>query len=498
MWETSDKFDWTLDDEKHYKEGLLNRLSTTNESIKEKFPWSNELQQEIKLLETTNPLSIEDALENNEEIFGKIRAAQKKNGDIFLYGKPTPKIMDIMIKLYHENIFRVLKGKYEKKDCSKMMCGIVELTNGEIYVTLSESPYDGGNDSEYPKKIMDFYSLLKNGGINVTYPENEANIRKKFPSLIPSNLFPQFGEGWHESKSNNYIYSPANLSTKGVDYGTVFKEMFIDNVDNKLNKIKLNKILTNCYYEVKLIHSLDYLNIRKSNLDMASQNKNPFVPFIRRFTPPNLKEPQPYIYCNNGSTCVESKLFSYIYDTLHLKFEDIAGFVSYWIGGDLPPNHIIGSYCYKSGDENPEENRKLEGMLDECIGFLNNPPLNINDLPTCNIYNDIITTQRDKYDPTTIHNIMKNVVQPIALACPGCLSNYYYYTQNKRDQPFNYNICYGNWKKKRSKTLPETSMEDMVSSGGRRKTKTHRRKSKTHRRKSKTHRKKTKTRRRFT
>lgn len=492
MWRTSNDIDWTLDQEKNYKKDLLNRLSTTRTSIKENFPWSEGLDKAIEELKTINPPTIIDDLINNDKIFDDIRQAQKKEGNIFLYGKPTPKVMDIMIKLYHENILRVLKGQYEYKKISKMMSGIIELDNGDIYVTLSESPYDGGNNSEYPKKIQDFYNLLINAGINVTYPEKEEQL-KMFPMLESSNLFPSVvTEKWHESISNNYIYSPANLTINRVNYGNVLNEMFIEYDIKKLTtKIKINKILSDCKYEVKLIHSLDYLNTRKLNLNRSSENKNPFVPFTR-IESLDPKYPQPYISCNNGSTCVESKLFSYIYDTLHLEFKNIAGFVSYWIGDNLPPNHIIDSYCYKS-DRNKKkkptddlvfENSKLEKMLDDSIRFLSDPQLN--DLPTCNIYKKIIDTQMEKYSPEMIHITMKNVVQPIALACPGCLSNYNYYTQNRRDQTFNYNICYGNWIKNRSTKLPPTSMEDMVSSGGGR-IKTHRRKLQ----KRKIHRKKT-------
>ena len=374
MWRNLNKIQWSAEEEKQYKEGLMNRISVAKDSI-ENFPWSAGLTQEIELLKTKGLTSIEEDLKNNNEIFDKIRLAQKKEGNIFLYGNSTTKIMDIMIKLYHENILRILKNKFDKKKVSKMMCGIIELDNGDVYVTISESPFDGGNNSEYPKKIKDLYNLLRNANIEVEYPEKEEE--KEFPKLETLNFFPDTYELWR-TDNKNFLYSPSNLRRGGVNYGNVLDEMFIDKETDR-SKIKINPILDNCNYKVKLIHSLDYLSIRKNNENMSSENKNPFVPFIRKEAP-DPQFPQPYISCNNGSTCVESKLFSYIYDQLHLKFENIIGFVSYWIGDDLPPNHIIESYCYRSNKNKKKnatddffefENEKLEEMLESCIRFSN-------------------------------------------------------------------------------------------------------------------------------
>lgn len=52
------------------------------------------------------------------------------------------------------------------------------------------------------------------------------------------------------------------------------------------------------------------------------------------------------ITCNNGSSCAESKFFAYFY-SIDKKWDNIKGFVSYWIGDKYPPNHIISAYNYE-------------------------------------------------------------------------------------------------------------------------------------------------------
>ena len=75
MWRNLNKIQWSAEEEKQYKEGLMNRISVAKDSI-ENFPWSAGLTQEIELLKTKGLTSIEEDLKNNNEIFDKIRLAQ--------------------------------------------------------------------------------------------------------------------------------------------------------------------------------------------------------------------------------------------------------------------------------------------------------------------------------------------------------------------------------------------------------------------------------------
>ena len=59
-----------------------------------------------------NRISLRNEKQNDDinRLFNTIRFLQKKNGNIFLYGKITKNIFKIILKIYHENIIRSLKS----------------------------------------------------------------------------------------------------------------------------------------------------------------------------------------------------------------------------------------------------------------------------------------------------------------------------------------------------------------------------------------------------
>ena len=334
-----------------------------------------------------DPNSFLNTLNEESDIFNRIRKSMKKIGDMFLFGKPTEKIMTLMLKIYHENLIRILirdtLNTYPKE--VKCMIGILELNNGDIYIAISEEPDE---DPAYAVKLKMLVSILKQTNVNVTMDEPGMRAR---PDTIFSWRGRESGSGYkakvitkNQLQNNNnvmFMENPLENDAGNTKY----------NYDNTLWEIQMN---------VNVINSEEYLAERKKG--------NSFVPFKKIAMDKKYKD-ETLFECNNGSTCSEAKLFSYMYNDLGLNFKDIKGFVAYWVGNDTPPKHIIANYCFSSIE--PAENERLEELTRSCLQYLS----------------ETMKSLYTKYGSKS-YNVIKNAINPLALACPGCVANYVPYT----------------------------------------------------------------------
>jgi hypothetical protein len=198
----------------------------------------------------------------------------------------------------------------------------------------------------------------------------------------------------------------------------------IENVQGISNIKMFNNIDMSKRINVKLINSEKYLKSRRNGFA--------FEPF-KKYKMIGDKEE---ISCNNGSTCTEAKLFAYLYN-INKKWSDIKGFVSYWVGNKIPPNHVIKSYTYdEEYNEDINEDSKLSRLISKN-GY-NNPynQLNQTTIHSLNYITDSALENANK----NYNSIMKSIFRPLALPCPGCFRNFDDYATNKR-KSFNFSEC---------------------------------------------------------
>ena len=317
--------------------------------------------------------------------FSTIIKLQKSGGNMFLFGKITPKIFKIVERIYHENLSRVVLDNA----APGFMLGILEDHNGNIYMAISEDPYE---DSKFIPKIKSLYQMLKNANINVQIEEDKVQ---------------EYVAG---SDTDNYR-SPEDPAYDGLDIDITNStlngkpiKMFVKN-DNDYEK--------NDLISVFLVNSEKYLAERKKGWAYPPVKKFKYDAEARNF----------YHECNNGSTCVEAKLFSYFYNLYpNKKFENIKGFASYWVEKKLPPDHYMPKYSYCLPDKQHKaacettDNDKLTQMT-----------------------RDILKQADVNIQPETF-DTYKIIWQPLALSCPGCLLNWSNY-KNNRMHKFNYKTC---------------------------------------------------------
>jgi hypothetical protein len=330
---------------------------------------------------------------NSKSSFNRTRNSLMIHEDMFLFGRPTPAILYIMMKIYHENIIRNLcyaehggmSGRFttspgfsdaEHKsgtlsavpEPQSFMCGLLEI-DGEIYVTLAESPDIGEvEDPNFDKKQATLFALLDHCNINIEIPEGERrNINLK------NNIR---WRNFTNEKPNGSILTGKGDASRIMIGGD-------KNYDNTIWSTPLS---------VNFINSYDYLTKRLGGVSFPAFKK--------------YKNNTQLIECVNGSTCCESKLFSYVYNVLGKKFEDIKGLGIFWIGNKLPPDHILKNYSYTF------DNPKLDTLTSICSGILPGIP-----------------------------DIFKLVVQQFALPCPGCFANYSSYITGTYSM-WNRSTCY--------------------------------------------------------
>lgn len=356
------------------------------------------------------PMAMYDTTNSNNKnlILETMVSVIKKNGNIFLLGYPTTNIIMLMLKLYHENIVRIVNSTQEQstqeqstqKQSSPLMfmTGMLEYKN-EIYVTISESKSEGLN---YDEKFNVYYSLLKNSGCDVEFVDGTQE------------------DGTQEIViDTSYSYRTGDTDFNKDNCDTIKDLVFFDE-ENKLN---YSSIIKDYKITVKLINGTKYIKKRESGFS--------FMPFKRINSDDNIE-------CIYGSLCVEAKLFSYMYG-LGKKWDDFDGYVAYWIGNKLPPNHILLKYNYIKGTD---EEAKLNDMIDIAMSLINKPNLELlNDIcvKSNTIQNSNIQTTKFIDNPYC-KNIFINSLQPIALTCPGCYMNWQSYINNIQSK-WDYSVC---------------------------------------------------------
>lgn len=327
----------------------------------------------MSLYDINNTLSKNLILENMVDII-------KQKGNIFLLGYPTNTITILMLKVYHENIVRIMNNVNLSINTLMFMTGMLELygEEGTIYVTISESEREG---LDYNKKLQAFYSILVNSGCNV-----------------------EFIDG------NSELILDTSYKTDVTDFTEDMYEKIKDIVFlDKENRLNYSSIIKNYPIKVKLINSTNYIKKREDGFS--------FIPF-KKINPDNK------IHCIYGSLCVEAKLFGYMY-SLGKKWDDVKGYVAYWVGNSLPPNHILKKYNYI---KDTIDDVKLKKMTDITIELL--------DKDTVEKLNESCKNSLEQNEATTFYenskcmNIFINAVEPIALTCPGCYLNWQSYINN--------------------------------------------------------------------
>jgi len=337
-------------------------------------------------------LTTHDAITSS--LFGRIRESIKETGKVgmFLYGLPSKNVVALLLRVYNENILRngvdnVALG-YNN---IKLMIGVAEL-GGELYITLSEDPRE---DPDYAKKVKLLYTLLSNSNCRVEYPEHDDYVRQSNRNdlaITPSDLFPttRIGFGYQLSDTNHGIRQAA--WKKSSEF------LIAENQESYTMGISTP-------LRVFFIHSIAYLLQRRPGDSIyGSPNYNPgsvmYPPFKRPQDLTSDGQPTGLYTCNNGSTCSESKMFAYLHNMGNFNFAQISGYAAFWLGHQLPPNHIITGYNYTQ------------------------------DAPLFNEIRSVIKPIMDTIITDSTEYKLNNFIQLFALPCPGCFSNYQQYTKN--------------------------------------------------------------------
>jgi hypothetical protein len=250
--------------------------------------------------------AIRSMLEEQEPTKGRFQESFRQMGGIdpFLFGRPTPAIAILLLKIYHENIVRLLTTDNR----IKCMIGILETKDGELYCTFSGDEFELLNFDDRHKM---FVSLLENANVTVKFQDYPRGTIEASKSLLKPY-----------KDATQYMFT-----TDDIHY------------DKNLKSFEI---------PVNYVHSKAYLESRRDGYS--------FAPF--KVIEGGILE------CGYGSSCVEAKLFSYIY-SLGKRFTDIKGFAAYWIGNALPPDHTNANFCYR-----PENAAQIERMTTVFLELL--------------------------------------------------------------------------------------------------------------------------------
>ena len=362
----------------------------------------------------------------HDSLFSRLRSSIRQMGNpaMFLYGMPSKNVMHILARLYNHNVIRArifekgvpggrsvaVQTDYKKMLDFNMMTGIAEV-GGKLYITISEDPRE---DKGYVDKIKILVTLLHYANCKVEYDPDEF-------SVPPEDVYQHFGVTREQLFPDN-LPMPYGIPITKTQFDSFKLEHFLIGGLNyrQFAEFESRKVSVS----VVLIHSFGYLLSRRAGDRGTPKQKSPnagvtsmYPPFKRLW---NSKGSGIYS-CNNGSTCAESKMFSY----LHAKsmFSGIQGYAAYWLGKSMPPNHIIPGYNY---------------LVESNKGYIPSERTHLNELKEAVVR---------EMDPTSSHilrtnsngNVFDYFVQPFALPCPGCFSNYVNYTTNKFEQIDNSN-----------------------------------------------------------
>ena len=376
------------------------------------------------------------------DLFGRYRDSMKSMKTVenmFLFGNPKADLLMVCMKLYHENMIKNLILNYGKAETTHMeklydisaMIGILRTSDGKLYVTISEDTID---DRKYNKKRKMVLELLRNANIEVKFDEDEGNenARSEFrPKITTANTW----EDVTYRDNKNLRTDVINLTAEG-EAKTMANKIILMDADGK----DYLKAIRDYSVTVTWVDSIQYVRARRGVgrplLGEEKINNKAFKPFkryseIKGTAATAAKKYE--IACNNGSLCTESKLFGYFHKVLKKKNPVLEpdGFVAYWIKspkhvGDIvypPDGHVMTNYCFLTNNEN--ENIQLKKLQIKVFDILKTE-LGI-------MYADV---NEDKY-----REIVTHMVQPMALACPGCLSNVNSYLKGTM-APVNTSNCY--------------------------------------------------------
>ena len=428
--------------------------------------------------------------------FDALRKAIKKFAPMFAFGEPTKEMVCLMIKVYHENILRLLSDsedvpknpKLAKLNC---MLGIFHSEDNVIYVTISESPgvnkeVNSPTDKEYMAKRNMTLNILRSAGINVRFPERIQN-GSTFPEHHPP-ASTRWRKGTKQSDNWETIYNHKKIVSAIEDNPKLKNAMFLDS-DYKTNTTHIydRNIRELEPREVYWVDSYEYLKRREKTADGHATG-----PTFRPYKKYSLADDKSSwkAECNNGHICTESKLFGYA----AIKGFKAQSFVAYWIGKGLAPeNHIIRSYCYRTTqDEKEKAKYLLEGvgstkspaeMENEYLAEINEeryiklPALTEECFKPINSYlkgADASLTALARNHSEMLKETLKPIVQPCAVVCPGCFANMVNYKRGKFSK-WDIRDCY-------APRLPSSKLDEFM--GGKRKTKRKGRKAKKQTRKS--------------
>jgi hypothetical protein len=219
-----------------------------------------------------------------------------------------------------------------------------------------------------------------------------------------------------ELKDSMFFYDETKAETPNKDDVNLYQP------EIRQNSCIVDEVATKkC--KVKWIDSVEYLEKRAAHA--------PTFPPFKKY---NWKKGKTEwkAECNNGHLCTESKLFAYVKiqnDKPGATKIVPATFMAYWIQAGLPPhNHIIRNYCYRTNmaeGEDPrevaEETESLRKLGAQIKG----------------IYRGSATLRAlPNYD-----NVLMRMIQPVAVACPGCFANVQAY-KNGKMSPWDDSNCY--------------------------------------------------------
>jgi hypothetical protein len=292
---------------------------------------------------------------------------------MFLFGKPTPKILQLLDILYAENDKRNnwFSSANPPIASNPFMLGIVETEDGQILMSISGDPSTTKSETNklYENVYYHLFPMLNNIGFNVIEDDKEDG------QIV--NTYMSFKDAYNRNTLRLYTVKKWGTSAEG-----------------KVNDLDLSR------GEITYVHSNKYLHgIR-------------YVPFKR--------EKGANVNCNNGSSCVESKLFSY----MHRNGLNPIGMVACWIGGNAlnkSARHCMDSYsfCIKDGYEKKRDRATIQAEEDNrrVIGAM------------YTYLEEEINTAFRGVDENTKKEKSTKIMEHFAVPCPGCQMNEIRYKQ---------------------------------------------------------------------
>ena len=356
----------------------------------------------------------EDATNIEHSIFQNMRNSMFKTGKggMFMFGTPNEPVLDLLFRLYNENIIRNTKKGSTTIPRNSMMLGVAHMDDGNIFITLSEDPRE---DDDYYKKTRLLFTLLYNTNCNVIYDEEEhfdRLVTQQIPGLSKNHLFPRIPFPYRLNLDRACMGRPEYAFARdGLLRDTWSRSGSIDyDYDKKIISTRIT---------VHFIHGIDYL-LRRRPVDPIAPNEM-FAPLKKK-----ADKRSGFHECANGSTCSESKLFSYlhgIYDPYYglptTTFSHMSGYAAYWLSEKNPPGHRLENYNYGANNNYAPEFQEILYTIRRIA----------------NLMPQFLGHSRDVQS-----NQFTYFAQLFALPCPGCFLNYENYIKNAK-KPYNLSTC---------------------------------------------------------